>query len=135
DAWRAARPAGDFMQTVLVDRHLEHFRSAGNELADRVNVVEVEAIHRAKPRAEWGGQQGEPCRRADHCEAWQIEPDVLGGCPLADDNIQREIFHRGIKYFLDRAAPTENLFDKHVIALAHVRLELGQLYDKLGARS
>ena len=82
--------------------------------------VEIEPHRNAEAVAQGRGQQPLPRGRADQREGRQIDPHRSRRRPLADHDIERSIFHRGIEDFLDHRAEPVNFVDKQDIAVFEV---------------
>ena len=73
NARRPARPLGDLFDAGRVDRRPHDARRAGDNLFHRRKVVKVEAIHGAKPVAQWRAEHGIARRRADNRKVRQSQ--------------------------------------------------------------
>jgi hypothetical protein len=84
--------------------------------------VELEPLHDAEAIAEWRRQQAGPGRRADERERRQVELDRARRGTFADYDVELEVLHRRVQYFLDhRAQPMDLVDEQHVVGL-----EVGQ---------
>ena len=64
-------------------------------------VVIIQAVDGAKAGAQRRGDQRQAGGGADDGKVRQFQADGAGGWSLADDDIQREIFHGRVEHFFD----------------------------------
>ncbi len=123
DARRAARALGNLLGSIGGYAQIKQTCGAGDDEFQLIMGVEIQPHRNAKTVAERRGQQPLP--------AWSRRPSVKAGKsirttarrrPLADHDIQRTIFHGGIKDFLDHRIEPVDFVDEQNIAV----LEIGE---------
>ena len=127
DARRAPRAACDFARAALVHRDAEHARAAPHDRLELLDRVEIEPHRNAETIAQRRRQQAGARRRADQRKAREVDLDGPRRRPLADDEIELKILHRGIEDFLDRRVQAMDLVDEQHVA----RLEIGELRGEI----
>jgi hypothetical protein len=109
----------------------QHPRGALDDLYHRFEVVIIQTIDRAETRAQRRGDERKPGRGSDHSKARQFQADGTSRRSLADDDIQREILHRGIQHFLHCASEAVNFVNEDDIPSAEVGEDGGQVAGAL----
>ena len=98
-------------------------RAAPHDALEFRHGVEIEPHRNAEAVAQRRRQQAGAGGRADQRELREVDLDRARRRPGADDEIELEILHRGIKDFLDRRIEAMDLVDEQNVA----RLEIGEL--------
>src|SRR5207249_5365299 len=83
--------------------------------------VEVQSMYHTETRRQRCSNQTGARGCADQGKAAQIEPMGPGTRTLADDDVEFEILHRGIKDLFDAGLQTMNLVDKQDVAEFKIR--------------
>ena len=65
----------------------------------------------------------------------QFQTDIARRRAFADHDVQREVFHRRIQHFLDRAPQAMNLVDEEHIACFEIGQNRGQIAGSLDGRA
>ena len=65
----------------------------------------------------------------------RLQAHVFRGRPLADHDVEREIFHRRVEDFLDGAPQAMNFVDEQHVAQLHVRQNRGEIAGALNRRT
>src|SRR4029077_20621495 len=102
DAWGATRAARNFVGAVGCDSDAQDTRTTIDDLFQFLLGIKIESHRDAETVAQWIRQQSRTRGCTDQGERREIDLDGTGRRPLADDEIELEIFHRRIKDFLDR---------------------------------
>lgn len=103
-------------------RSKPRMRAAGDDAAQLVRLVEVEAQRDAEAVAQRRRDQPRARRRADQGEGRQVDLDRARRRALADDEVELEVLHRGIEHLLDGGREAMDLVDEEDIA----RLQVGE---------
>ena len=127
DARRAARAARDLVGAVRRHADIEHARAAGHDLLEFLHGVEIQPHRNAEAVAQRIGQQAGARRRADQREFRQLDLDRARRRPLADDEVELEILHRGIEHFLDRRTEAMDFVDEQHVALFEIGQQCGEI--------
>lgn len=122
DPGGAARAFGDLIAASLVHFDVEELSGVPDDLFDLGRIIIFQPVDDAEPVAERGRELANAGRRSDQRELGEIEPDGAGAWPLADDDIECEIFHCRIEDLLDHPVQTVDLVDEQDI----VRFKIGQ---------
>ena len=117
------------------DRRLEQAGGAQDDRFHRGQFVEIEAIDRAEAGAQRRGHQRQPRGCADERETRQLQADAARARPFADDDVQREIFHRRIEHLFHGATQAMHLVDEQDVALAQVGEDGRQIAGALDGRT
>src|SRR5262249_34190606 len=125
----AARSPGDLGGTIGTQVEPEDPRAAADNQLELRRFVEDQRHDDIKTLAQRSGDQPRPRRRTDQGERRDIDADRPRPRSFADDQVELEILHCGIKDFLDRRGQPMELVDKEHIA----RLEIGQERGKIAA--
>ena len=104
------------------ERDAEHARAAVDDLLQLLAGVEIEPHRNAEAVAQRRREQAGARRRADQRELREIDPHRARRRPLADDEVELVVLHRGIEDFLDRGIEPVDLVDEQHVAL----LEIGE---------
>ena len=131
DAGRAAGTGGDFRDGVGIGGELENSRRARHDLLDGLRRVEVEAVDRAEAVPERGAHHGVAGGGADEGEGGDLEPDTARRRPLADHDVEGEVFEGGVEDFLDATAEAVNLVDEEDVVLLEVGEDGGHVAGAL----
>ena len=132
---RTARAAGNFVNAGLIRRDLQHGGSALDDLFHRTVIVIIQPINRAKACAQRGRDQSQSRRCTDNREMRQLQTNGARRRSLADDDIQRKIFHGRIQHFFDRTPQTMNLINKEYIARAQIGQDCSQVTGAFDGRT
>ena len=114
------------------DRDAEHARAAVDDQLQLLAGVEIEPHRNAEAVAQRRGEQARARRRADQRELREIDLHRARRRPLADDQVELEILHRGIEDFLDRRIEPVDLVDEQHVAVFEIgeqRREVAGLGD------
>ena len=76
----------------------------------------MQAEDYAEAIAQRSRQCSEPRGGADDGEGVQRQAYAAGGGTLADDQVEREVFHRGVEALFDYAAEAVDLVDEEYVA-------------------
>ena len=97
-------------------------------LAERVTIfekllrrVKLQAQRDAEAVAQRRGQLARARRRADEREVRQIEADGVRARPLANDDVDGVVLHRGVQDLLHAAVQAVDLVDEQDVPLAQIR--------------
>ncbi len=111
----------------VLDGASEHLRGAAHDQRERGLVVEVEAIGGAEAVAQRLRHERVPRGRADEREAVELQPDVPRLRPAAEDDVEREVLHRGVERLLDHAREAVHLVDEEDVARLQRRQHRGEV--------
>ena len=75
---------------------------AANDGLEFVVGVVVEPGHQTEAVAQWAGDHARAGGGTDQREARQREPDTGRRGTLTDDDVEHEVFHRGVENLLHR---------------------------------
>ncbi len=89
--------------------------------------VELQAVDKAKPVSERGGQGASPGCSPNERKLREIQLHRSGCRALADHKIELIVFHRRIERFFNRGRKPMNLIDKQDIVFLEVRQNGGQV--------
>src|SRR6266567_1191457 len=117
DARRSAAAARDFFGAAFVHLDIQNFRRAVNDDQQIRRLVKIQPVHDAEPRAQRRGNQPRAGRRADQREVPQRKGMNPRARPLSDNQVDAEIFHRGIKHFFDGGLQAVNFVEKENLFL------------------
>ena len=106
---------------VVLDRDAEDVGGAADDDGERVDVVEVEAVHDAEARAQRRGEQTRARRRADEREARQLELQRARRRTLSDHDVDVKVLHRRVEHLLDDRRQAMDLVDEQHVAGFEVR--------------
>src|SRR5438093_2581159 len=121
DAGRAAASFRDFVASFVRDRRIENLSRPADDVLHFRHRVEVQPMDHTETRTQRCGNQTGARGCADQGKAAQIEPMGPGTRALADDDVEFEILHRGIKDLFDAGLKTMNLVDKQDVAKFKIR--------------
>jgi hypothetical protein len=127
DARRAARAPRDLGRAAPVHADAEQPGAAGDDLFQLLDGVELQAHGNAEAVAQRRLQQALPRRCAHQREGRQVDPHGACRGPLADDEVERAVLHRGVEHFLDHGIQAVDLVDEQDVAL----LQIGQQRGKV----
>jgi hypothetical protein len=100
-------------------RHRARSRARARADEDPLEIgrrVVLEPRGPAEAVAQRRGEQARARGRADEREARQVEPHRARADPLADQQIELEVLHRGIEDLLDRGREAVDLVDEQHVA-------------------
>jgi hypothetical protein len=121
DAWRSARPFGDFQIGSLLQRASEQARASRDDRGEHLGRVVVQPTIHAETRAERITDHSRARRRPNESEWREIEPHRAGAGTLVDDDVQFEILHRRVEILLDGRGETVDFVDEQNPAALNVR--------------
>ena len=98
-------------------------------------VVEIEAENRAEAVPQGRAEQGKARGGADQGKLGQVQAQALGARPLADDDVQGEVFQRRVEYFLHGAVQAVDFIDEEDILAAEVGQDGRQVAGALDGRA
>ena len=100
NARSAAGAHGELGRAVAVDGHAEDVRGALDDEAQLVVGVELEPQQNAEAGAHGRAEQAGAGGGGDESEGLDVQNEGTSRGPLADHNVEFEIFKRGVKLFL-----------------------------------
>src|SRR5437773_4498028 len=121
DARRAAASFRDLVASFVRDRRIENLSGPADDVLHFRHRVEVQPMDHTETRTQRCSNQTGARGCADQSKAAQIEPMGPGTRTLADDDVEFEILHRGIKDLFDAGLQTMNLVDKQDVAKFKIR--------------
>ena len=98
-------------------------------------IVVVELSGEPEPIAQRPGQQACARRRTDQGEARDLQRDLGGAGPLADDDVDAKVLHRQIQHLFGGSAHAVNLVEKEDLSLGEPRQDGGQVTGVLDGRA
>ena len=105
----------------MIDLHPQNRGGALNDLGEVLDCVIVQAERDAEAVAQRPCEHARASGRPHKGEVRDLEPDGTRGRPLADHDIEREVFHRRIENLLDGTVQPVDLVDEEHVA----RLKIG----------
>ena len=87
----------------------------------------MQAVDGPKTSPQRGSDQRQPRGGPDHSKLGQLEADRASGRPLADDDIEGEVFHRRVEHLFYGAPQAVDFVNKEHIPLAQVGKDRGQV--------
>ncbi len=99
----------------------QHARAARDDQLQLFDRVEIQTHRNAETVAQRRRQQAGPRRRADEREAREIDLHRTRRRPFADDEVELEILHRGIKNFLHRRIEPMDFVDEQHVSRLQIR--------------
>ena len=127
DARRAAAAARDLERPLVLDGDVEDLGGALDDVHEGVGRVVLEARDDAEAVAQRRGEGAGLRRRADQGEGRDVEADGASARPLADDDVEREVLHRGVEHLFDAVREAVDLVDEEHIMLLQIRQESGEV--------
>ena len=122
DARRPARTGRDLQRPVGIDADVQLCRRARHDGRKLRRLVVAEAVDETEAGAERRGDEADARCRAHEGEARQFQTHAAGVRPLVDEDVDREVLHRGVEIFLHRLRHAVDLVDEDDVA----RLQGGQ---------
>jgi len=127
DAGGAAAATGDFAGTGFFDSDVEETGGSDDDEFELVGVIVIESFPNGEPGQERGGEQSAASGRADEGESGEAEANAAGVGALIDDDVEFEVFHRGVEIFLDGFLETMDFVDEEDIAFFEIGEETGEI--------
>src|SRR5579872_1513766 len=112
DARRSARAASDLVRSLTIDRRLEKLRRPLDYPRQLFRRVEIEVVRQTEAVPERCAQEAGPRGGAHQGKALQRKLDRPRVRSLLDDEVDREVFHRGVEKLLDGARKAMDLVDE-----------------------
>src|SRR5258708_3200411 len=131
DTQRATRAPGNLMRTLVIEMYAQQTRRSADDFRQLGGIIEIQMIVLPKAIAERRTQETRSGGRADQRKRLHREAHRAGAGPLADDDVELEILHRGIKDFLDLASQAMNLVNEENIAFIEVVDDGGEVAGAL----
>ena len=118
DARRAAGAPGDFQRAFVVDGGAQQVGGAADDALQLVGRVELQAGRDAEAVPQRVGEHASAGGGAHQREGLQVELDRAGGWTFADQDVDLEVFQRGVQdLFDDRRQPMDFVDEQDVVAL------------------
>jgi hypothetical protein len=90
DSRSAARASPISIAASDVHRDFEDLRRSAHDDCERIDIVEIEAVHDAEARAQRSGEQTRARGRTDQREARNLDFERARGRTLADDDVDEK---------------------------------------------
>ena len=127
DTGRAAASLSDLTGPVRLHLDIQKLRRPADNLRKFLDRIELQLIHNAETGPERVREHAGAGCRADQRERRKIELDRAGSRPLADHDVNLEIFQRRVKDFLDDRGQTMNFIDEEDVPLLEIRKDGGKI--------
>ena len=109
--------------------------TAGDDLAELLRAVELQAEHHPEPVPEGGGELAGPGGGPDEGEPGQVQADGVGRGALADDDVDGKVLHGRVENLLHRPVEAVDLVHKEDVVLVEVGEQGGQVPGLLNGRA
>ena len=127
DARSAARTHGDFGGAVLVDGDADDLGGAGDDDAQLVVGVELQAEKDSEARAERRREQAGARGGGDEGEGANLHDVGARGGALADDDVQLVVLQRGVELLFEDGLEAVDFVEEEDLALAQVGEDGGEV--------
>ena len=127
DAGSAARTHGDLGGAVLVDGDADDLGGAGDDDAQLVVGVELQAEEDSEAASQGRRQQAGARGGGDEGEGANLHDVGARGGALADDDVQLVVLQRGVELFFEDGLQAVDLVEEEDLALAQVGEDGGEV--------